>query len=1048
MRSMLVVLAAIAATVVSGGPAAAEQARKAPALNAPIATKAQMQRIARGYAAANRTTKVYVVQMAGEPAARYAGGISGFAKSAPAYGQRYDARSGEAQMYAARLGAQQDALLRSVGAGERKIYSYRHAMNGFAARLSSLEAAKLRKNKAVQSVWEDKKMRLDTNNTPTFLGLLDKQEGLRAKHKLRGKGVIIGMMDSGAVQEHPSFDDTGMDAPPAHWAGICQPGEGWDADDCNNKLIGARYFNAGFLASGPMEPTEFLSARDSDGHGTHTATTAAGREVTASLNGTPLAKISGMAPDAWVAIYKPCWEDLGGDVGAGCFFSDSAAATDAAVADGVDLLSFSVGTAFAFNDPQDIAFLNAVDAGVFVSRSAGNEGPGPSTTAAGEPWVTTVAASTHVGTAFANGTKVNSPAAVAGTYASLEGGFTAPLVDVGPLTGDLGAANPIDACAALPAGSLTGKIALIARGTCNFDVKIPNAFNAGAIGAIVYSQAGNPKTPMGGVPSPQSAIPAVMIDNEPGVAILAQLTGGATVNATLSASVFVKEKMTGKIMADFSSRGPYPVEPNWIKPDVTAPGVRILAGNTPEPNTGIGGDFFQYLQGTSMSTPHVSGIAALIIEEHPDWSPAQVKSAIMTTARKRQVLKEDGVTPADPFDFGSGHIIPNATIDPGLTYDAALPDYIAASCGTVLPLDTPEACAALESAGYSLDPANLNLPSIGINNLIGSKTVRRTVTNVGKKKATYEAGHTAPPGFKVRVKPSSLTLLPGESKSYELTVTHVSAPNGEWRFGQVVWRDGKGHEVRSPIAVNAQTFVAPAEITGTGSDGSTSFDVNFGYNGAYTAGKHGIVEPFAFGLTDFPDDPDNTFDASGDPAQGEFVPFIAPIADGTVYAQFSLFNQYTDGDHDFDLYLLYCPADLTVDCAFLDASLNAGSDERIGVQFPIPDDPASEDDFYAVFMHAFQTEGGLPAAIAYLDWADPGAAGDEGNMTVNGPASAVAGTTESVDVSWTGLSTGALSKQVGAISHSDANGVIGLTTIQIANDEGLGFCDIPGACAP
>ncbi|MGH8198066.1 MAG: S8 family serine peptidase, partial [Steroidobacteraceae bacterium] len=239
MRSVLVVLAAIVATVAAGGPAAAQNFRKPPS-----ADKASALRLAEGQATESRSTKVYVVQMAAKPGISYEGGAAGFARTAPEAGAKYDARSSQAQMYTEHLVAQQDSLLAAIGARGRKLYSYTHALNGFAARLTAGQAATLRKNEDVLNVWEDRRLPVDTNNSPTFLGLLDPKNGLRAKRGLRGKGVIIGMLDTGAVQEHPSFDDTGFD-PPTNWNGVCQAGEGWNANDCNNKLIGARYFISG-----------------------------------------------------------------------------------------------------------------------------------------------------------------------------------------------------------------------------------------------------------------------------------------------------------------------------------------------------------------------------------------------------------------------------------------------------------------------------------------------------------------------------------------------------------------------------------------------------------------------------------------------------------------------------------------------------------------------------------------------------------------------------------------------------------------------------------
>ncbi len=1029
MRSVFIVLAAVAATAIAGGPAAAAEPKFR---GQPSPQQAARLRLSDADVARSGETKVFIVQMAGDPAIRYQGGVSGFAKSAPEKGQRYDARSSQALMYTERLGQQQDAVLARVGASSGKIYSFRHVFNGFAARMTPQQAARLRKDKSVLRVWEDQAMALDTNNSPRFLGLLDEKGGLRRDLGLRGKNVIIGVLDSGIVQEHPSLDPTGFGPPPAGWTGICEAGDGFAATDCNNKLIGARFYVDGFGA-GNVVPTEFLSPRDSDGHGTHTATTAAGNaNVQAVLGGKPIAKISGIAPRARIAAYKVCWQAPGAPTSS-CFFSDSAAATEQAIIDGVDILTFSVGTAFSFIDPQDLAFLFAVDAGVFVARSAGNEGPGPETTAAGEPWVTSVAASTQNGPLFSNVTTVNSPASVAGDYTSLESGISKSLQETGPITDDVIVADPLDACAPLM-NSLAGGIGLIARGTCDFSVKLTNAANAGAVAVLMYSDA-RPKTVMGGTATPESlSIPAVMVDNAPGLAILDAINGGATVNVTLAADNFVRERMRGNVMADFSSRGPFPTVRDWIKPDITAPGVNILAGATPEPNDGSYGGYFQYLSGTSMSTPHIAGIAALLLEANPNWSPAMVKSAMMTTARQN-VVKEDGATKADPFDFGAGHVNPNRAVDPGLVYDAGFLDYLAGACGTSeaggLFADPAATCASLESAGFSTDASDLNLPSIGIADLAGRQTVTRYVTNVGKKGSRYEVSVQSPPGYRTVVRPASLWLAPGQTKRYRVTFTNRNAPPGEWRFGSLTWTDNKKHEVRSPIALRGQAVVAPDEIQGTGESGSDSFDVTFGYNGMYAAGAHGLVEPF---LTPVPveDDPVNSFDFSF--GADEPLVYLLEAPPGAAALEFSTFNAYNDNPgHDLDLYVFYCPDFL---CTQVGASLNGGSDESVRIPFPA-NDPAI-DDPYAVFVHGYNTAGGAPATSIFFDWT---VEGPVGNMTVSGPSTAELAQDGTIDLQWSGLMSGAAYKYRGAVSHSDGTTIQDATFVEIDNDAGGGFCD-------
>ncbi len=1035
---------------------------------------------------ANASRKTFIVLLDGEPAIRYDGGEAGFAATAPAPGDDYDALASHVQMYTRHLTSKHDELLAALGASQRKLYSYSHTMNGFAAELTQAEVAALSKRADVLSVFQDYSYEINTSSTSDFLGLTDFRDGLRNRLGLKGEDVVIGVIDTGAVPQHPSFADTRDFAlpsfcddprhswqkricgrleklrervvydPPEDWNGVCEVGDGsWSEADCNNKLIGARFYVDGFLAGqGALDEDEFISPRDSSGHGSHVASTAGGNSVRANVSGTEFGRIVGMAPRARIAVYKACWLAPGAP-NFTCFFSDTAAATEDAVLDGVDVLNFSVGTALTFVDQQDLAFFDATAAGVFVARSAGNDGPGFATTNAGEPWVTSVAASTTDGPALVLGIRVNEPASVAGTYRAVEGAITTALSVTGPITGNLTAADPVNACGAGLNNDIAGNIALIARGVCGFDEKVGNAVAAGASAVIVYSD-DRPLTVMGGDSS--NPIPGVMIENAAGLALLAELQAGATVNATLAEDIVTEIEREGNIMANFSSRGPYTFEEDFLKPDITAPGVTILAADSPDQADGSTGGLFGNKSGTSMSSPHIAGLAALIREARPDWSPAQVKSALMTTARQ-DVAKEDGTTPGDPFDFGAGHVVPNDAVSPALTYDVGALDYAIASCATNAADTFPGVsfCTAVEDLGLGFAPADLNLPSIAIGSLPGTQTVTRTVTAVadfekprlfwwwGKTNddsgpREYVARVDAPPGFSVDVSPSSLYLAPGESATYELTISNDTAPPESWQFGAVTWESQKGNDVRSPIAVKASAFVTEDNIVATGSDGAASFDLTFGYTGDYTAGVHGINETFLQPLV-LADGEGAGFDF-GTGVSGTdfsyFAGFLPPVAPGTAAIRVSTYEAYTAGGSadDIDLYLYYCP---NFSCSLVDSSTSpAGFDETVEVQFPVPDAGPAGVNPYLLFVHAFDMASPVTDLVTFTG--QFGVVDDAGNFSVTAPSFGNVGETVSIDTTWTGLPTGAYDKQLGAISHSDPNGVQALTVFDFQNDPGESIC--------
>lgn len=1007
-------------------------------------------------------TKVYIVQLGDPPAAEHHAKL--FGKVARGDKRlRFDKTSAAMKAYADQLIVAQDEVLLKAGPGTQKIYSYRYGLNGFAARMSVAQAHKLENLPDVLNVWEDEIRPLATRFSPTFLGLFDADNGLRSTGSLDGDGIIIAFIDSGISPEHPSLSDareadrpsacrsswgetsvlgrwlcrryTKMPDvpvfdPPENWNGECEVGERFVTTDCNNKLIGARWFIDGAAASGPIDENEIRSARDVDGHGTHTATTAAGNRTSASIFGTTIGDVEGIAPKARVAVYKACWLRPG-DTRASCNTSDLANAIDAAVADGVDIINYSVGSTLRqITAPDDIALMAATKAGVLAVVAAGNEGPNLGTVGspAGGPWAITVAASSRDGESSVEALDITAPSSIAGRYATKEASFTPPLQDVDPIDGSLvlvddddttlplgGSGTTSDACQSLINGDeVSGNIALIGRSGCEFDEMVRNAADAGAIAALVYNNSGDPIVMFG--TKGLSDIPALMIGQADGNLILAELDAGNDVTVTLNKGFLLTTGDTGNVMASFSARGPAPVA-DILKPDVTAPGVNILAGFTPDAVNQSKGENFAFLSGTSMSVPHVAGSAALLLQEHPQWPPAAIKSALMTTARQ-DVSAAAGLRDANPFEFGAGHIVPNSAADPGLVYDVSDDEYDAFSCGIASPAVTTERCDALATAGLSFDAADLNQPAISVGSLINTRTVQRRVTNVSEEAGVYSASVLAPPNISVAVTPNSISLGPGESSTFDVSMTFQSGPLDLWRFGSLTW-SSEDYDVYSPIAVRPASILAPSQITTSGGTGSISFPVEFGYEGGYTPQVHGLTLPLIVdGFVD--NDPTKTFSFRTDNGVTRHV--ISVPAD-QLYIRFSLFDALTDGEDDLDMYVYFCGTDGT-SCRQIGQSGGATAEEEFNVLRPAAG-------LYSVFVHGFATDevgGGPGSNYQLLAWA---IGVDEGNMNASGPAFVNPGTTADVTVDWTGLLSNTI--YLGAISHVTPSGPSGTTIIRIGN---------------
>jgi len=977
-----------------------------------VSTAAPLEAQGKALGKSEHTNSVYIVRMADAPVVGYDGGIKGYAATKPRKGQKIDPTNPNVEKYFGYLAGKHDQALQNAG-GAKKLYSYGYVYNGFAAELTEAQVAKLRSLDGVLSVEKDEARPLDTATTPAFLGL-DAPGGLWDQLggvDSAGEGIIIGIVDGGVWPEHPSFSDrTGANGNNTKdgklsyqqipgWHGKCTPGEQFTASDCNQKLIGARYYNSGWGGNAGIDadlPWEFNSPRDFGGHGTHTATTAGGNhDVTITGLAAPLGKMSGIAPRARIAAYKVCWET---GSGGSCFNSDSVAAIDQAVADGVDVINFSIsGTRTNFLDAVEVAFLFAADAGVFVAASAGNSGPASATVAHPSPWITTVAAGTHdryyeAEASFGDGSSY------VGASVNQGGVTSSPFI----YAEDAAAAGvaPADAarCFAdtLDPAKVGGKIVLCDRGVIARVDKSAEVARAGGIGMI------HANTGPSSLNADFHSVPTVHVDHIAGAAIRAYVDDNGSATASIAASVFAP--VDAPFTASFSSRGPLLAGGgDVLKPDLIAPGQDVMAGVAPPGN---GGELFASYSGTSMSSPHVAGLAALLKDLHPSWSPMMIKSALMTTGY--DVL--DGGTPApntNPiliFRQGAGHVSPAAAADPGLVFDHGFIDWLGFLCGT-----------GQLQAGYcpaiGIDPSDLNVPSIAIGALPGTQTVTRTATNVSGKTATFTATVNMP-GFSVGVSPSTMTLKPGESGTFAVSITANTAPLNSYGGGQLTWTSDQGHSIRLPIVAQPISIAAPSEVSGSGVEGSATIPVTFGYTGDYTAAPHGL-EPAVMTAGTVEDDPGNSFAPFG---PGTTLHFVSVPA-GQAYARFSLFDDYTDGNDDLDLYVYYPSG------AYAGGSGSGTSAEQVDVLFP----PAGD---YYVFVHGWQTDG-PDANYTLFSWSFSATPGSS-NLTLTAPSSATQGATEDVVAEWSGLDAG--TKYLGAVSHSDADSIEALTLISVSTD--------------
>ncbi|WP_328474566.1 S8 family serine peptidase [Actinoplanes sp. NBC_00393] len=967
--------------------------------------------VARG--APTSDSSLYIVQLAAPPVAGYTGGVSGIPATRPDAGEKIDLASSAAKAYRAHLKSerQRTQRLAGVSAGET-LYEYDVAFSGYAARMSATEADVLRRSPGVLAVSKNTVHKADTISTPEMLGLTgrsgvwQRQFGGASK---AGLGVIVGVIDTGIWPENPAFAALPGPRPDqriidAKWRGTCQTGEESDPArniTCNNKLIGARYFTEGSLDE--TNPNEFRSPRDFNGHGSHTAGTAVGNhDVDAVIDGRVAGDASGMAPAARLAVYKALWDQGGGGSGTTV---DLVAAINAAVADGVDVINYSIsGSTSSFVDPVELAFLNAANAGVFVAASAGNSGPAAGTVAHNSPWVTTVAASTH--------DRGYEKSVTLGNGTSYEGFGQGAAVPSSPLidsvqAGVAGApAAEVQLCYSngrLDPAKVTGKIVLCLRGGNSRTDKSLAVKQAGGVGMVLYNNPDN------SVNADYHFVPTVHVNSAAGLAIKAY---AATAGATAALSASTEVKLRAPEMAAFSSRGSAIAgNGDLLKPDITAPGVDVVAPVAPPGNNGRLWDAYS---GTSMSSPHIAGLAALMVSENPNWSPIWIKSAMMTTAGQTDntggLIQRNG-TAATPLDYGSGHVRPGPAYRPGLVYDSAYPDWIRFACGSGA---TGTAC---DQYG-KIDPTDLNYPSIAVGDLAGKQTTTRTVKNVSKLPGIYEAKIQAPAGTTVTVSPKRFVILPGKSASFKVTVTRTDAAIGQWTFGALTWvnrADPKklvSSDVRSPIAIRPVAIAAPVEVAGTGVSGSAPLSVTPGYTGTLTATPAGLVPSTVDRLHLVGSEPD--FD-TGAPAAGPAVGKVTvTVPAGTRLARAATFDADHPAGTDLDLFAYRAGTNTLVA-----SSAGSTAEERVTL-------PAGSFDVYVV---QFATPPGVSELdVSHHSWIVGDTA--QGNLTATPASQAVTrGEPVTVTAAWTGLTAG--SRYLGVVGYGDGTARIGQTVVSV-----------------
>lgn len=967
------------AVALSGAVVASAPTQAAPAVKTE-------RNIPTGDAPVTREAGRYVVVLKDAPAASYDGSNSRYRATRPTPGQAFRADSAATRSYTSYLRRSQDSLAKKVGVEPTRHYTV--ALNGFAAELSAAEATRLDGDKSVLLLAKDTLRKKDTWQTPTFLGL-DGAKGVWAAKGTRadaGQGVVVGDIDSGIWPTSQSFrgsklsetpvgpNDATMDAEGntrlekadgSYFTGQCETGEKWTLANCNSKLISARFYPAG-LVEDQLPDSEYVSPRDGSGHGSHTASTASG--VTTGSTRTPVkvegrsfGTLSGMAPGSALAVYKVCFENVDPDL-SGCATSASLAAIDDAVADGVDVINYSIsGAQDTVIDPVELAFEGAAEAGVFVAASAGNSGPDASTVAHNSPWLTTVAAGTHVN--FENTVVLGDGTKLVG--ASING---TPLRRTPIVTAESSVVAEGDAAKAklcgpdlLDPAKTTGKIVVCYRGEYDRVAKSAEVKRAGGVGMILVNPTEN------SLDADFHAVPTVHISDADGAKLVTYLGSTETPTARFGVTNETGKTTPQPQIAGFSSRGPALAnDGDLLKPDITAPGASVLAAVAPPSNSGRSYDLYS---GTSMSAPHITGLAAFILGENPDWTPMEIKSAMMTTASKMRG-PGGGVT-NDVFAIGAGQVSPKRFFDPGLFVTETGRNWRGFITGQGLDTGVP-----------AVDAKDLNLPSFADGAVTDSVTMKRTFR--ASRAGTWEPSFSVP-GFAVTSSvPKIVAKRANDLVDVTFTFRRTEAPLGSYVPGSITFTGPT--TVRMPVALRPVAVDAPKTVSGEGASGAVDVPVKAGVTGSVDLTPVGLAPAQGY---------------SDEIAVGDFYYDCWAVEPGTTKA--AHFEVDADDDTaDLDL-TVYAADACSFDAITGEAGVSATGSADESVTLRNPESPV-----YITEVAGYAAgEQGAPIAFSNSFWDIGGEGGSVGNLTATpDPLPLVQGEQTSYALSWTGLEPG------------------------------------------